>query len=245
MIADTIMENPNQKSMNEKIMDDFFLHVHDIKSPIDQIKGLLEIAIKNSDNAETKEVLEMAIYANNQLRRKVQLMLNDTLNSHNGKPNGKARHINFRKMFENVKKSLSSVIGFDQTKFILTIPDQVDYDGDPVKLQSILQNLFENAIKYRNRELDQNTIIMAVQKFADILIIKISDNGRGIPENRLPYIFDRGYKTRQGSKGHGIGLYLVKETLESMGGSIKADSIVGEGTTFTINLPFRNLNGTK
>ena len=231
------MEQQNQKISEENFMDEFFLHVHDLKSPIDQIKGLLEIARKNSDNKETKEILDMAIHANNKMLTKVQMMLKDSISSNNEID----EVIDFRKMFDDIKQSLSSMQGFHQTRFALTIPDSMEYDGDPIKIQSIFQNLIENAIKYRKRGNEPNIIIVGIQKFANTLIVKISDNGKGINSDLLPYIFDRGYKIKNSSNGHGIGLYLVKETLHSMGASIKVESLEGEGTTFTMNFPYNGL----
>ncbi|HBS43968.1 MAG TPA: two-component system sensor histidine kinase DcuS, partial [Paenibacillus sp.] len=65
----------------------------------------------------------------------------------------------------------------------------------------------------------------------------VSDNGSGIPDEKLPYIFQQGYSTKGNDRG--IGLYLVERSLKAMGGAIVCETGKGEGTRFTVSLPYR------
>jgi signal transduction histidine kinase/DNA-binding response OmpR family regulator len=110
-------------------------------------------------------------------------------------------------------------------------------DFDPEKLGQVLSNLLSNAIKYTRK----GSIVLTTRKSNNQhLEIAIQDTGIGIPEDKLPYIFDRFYQTEPGStrrgEGVGIGLALVKELLAIMRGHISVSSEVGKGSTFHINL---------
>ncbi len=114
-------------------------------------------------------------------------------------------------------------------------------DFDPEKLGQIANNLLSNAIKFtpEGGDIQLRTYRMAENQ----LILEVKDSGRGIPADKLPYIFDRFYQvdgtdTRQG-EGTGVGLSLTKELVQLMEGKIEAESILGQGTTITVSLPIR------
>lgn len=120
---------------------------------------------------------------------------------------------------------------------------------DKWKIQHIITNLLSNAIKFTPNE---GKVIVHISK--DIfnnkqnLIIKISDNGIGIPKEKQKHIFDRFYQvdlsTTRENDGTGIGLSLVKELTQLMDGKIEVNSEPNSGTTFKINLPIINKNNT-
>jgi len=142
-------------------------------------------------------------------------------------------------------------------------------DFDAEKLLRIVSNLLSNALKFTpeggrvrlevgkrkaeatigspipTREVGGGTP-SSVDKFpaSDCLVLKVQDNGIGIPSDQLPFIFDRFYQvddsaTRQ-AEGTGIGLALTRQLVELLGGAIEVESEVGRGSTFTVALPIRN-----
>ena len=128
---------------------------------------------------------------------------------------------------------------------------EVKMDFDRSKIQQIVSNLLSNAIKFTPIK---GKVVFHVNKvFAhddtenDVLQIKISNSGAGIPADELEKIFDRFYQvddtlTRK-SDGTGIGLALAKELTELFGGHIQATSVIGQGATFTATLPIQNNKG--
>jgi signal transduction histidine kinase len=114
-------------------------------------------------------------------------------------------------------------------------------DFDVQKLRQVMTNLLSNAIKFITEE---GKATVAVRHVQDQLEITVTDNGIGIPADRLPYIFDRFYqvddRATRSYEGTGIGLALTKELVELMKGQITVASTVGEGTSFTILLPVHN-----
>ena len=116
----------------------------------------------------------------------------------------------------------------------------MDYDDE--KFQYIISNLLSNAIKFSPKS---SKIILHTQQEnqdgTEYLLLKVKDEGIGIPEDKLSHIFDRFYQvddsaTRQG-EGTGIGLTLTRELVLLMGGSIEVESKVNEGSTFLVRLP--------
>jgi len=106
-----------------------------------------------------------------------------------------------------------------------------------IYMQSILQNLISNAIKYRE-PLRKNKILIKTFKEGNILLLKVTDNGRGIDLKKHGEDVFGLFKTfHTGQDSHGVGLYLVKKQIKEMGGNIKVESEVGQGTTFCITIP--------
>lgn len=104
-------------------------------------------------------------------------------------------------------------------------------------LYIIFYNLFENAINFRKTDGSVHSIInVQVKEKDDYIVIKIEDNGLGIEPEFVSKIFDQYFKGSQVSKGNGLGLYLVKKSVNKLKGKIKVKSTLGEGTTFTVSI---------
>jgi len=109
--------------------------------------------------------------------------------------------------------------------------------GNPIRLRQMVDNLIGNAIKY-TQEGGEISITVEVQKDQDIL--RISDNGPGIPPSDQPHIFEKFYRAGnipKGVGGSGLGLAIVKSIIDNHQGRIWVDSLLGRGTTFTVVLP--------
>jgi hypothetical protein len=111
--------------------------------------------------------------------------------------------------------------------------------GDPYRLLVILNNLLSNSIKYRDPEKEQNVVHFYITIEKNLLTIKVQDNGIGIPATLLPKIFNMFYRATERSEGAGLGLYIVRETVQKLGGKIDVHSESGVGTTFEIEIPNR------
>lgn len=116
-----------------------------------------------------------------------------------------------------------------------TVTFPFDYD----KLNQVFTNLIDNAIRYTKAG-DVITINVA-EEDEDCVTIEVIDTGTGIKRENIKHIFERFYKVDEartrGKHGTGLGLYIVSNIIKKHNGTITADSIFGEGTTFTIKLP--------
>jgi signal transduction histidine kinase len=119
-----------------------------------------------------------------------------------------------------------------------TIPaDALTVLGDEARLKQVFLNLASNGIKY-NR--DKGQLEFGVQRVGDCVAISVRDTGMGIPKESLDRLFQRFYRvpgTENVVRGTGLGLSIAKSLVEAHGGKIDVQSVVGEGTTFTITLP--------
>ncbi|MGE5277421.1 MAG: ATP-binding protein [Acidobacteriota bacterium] len=118
--------------------------------------------------------------------------------------------------------------------------EMVAVRADPLRLQQVLWNLLVNAIKFTPR---YGRVVVRVEREPERYLVSVEDDGVGIPESDLPHVFERfrqvdGSATRR-HPGMGIGLSLARNLVEMHGGTIWAESIVGEGSRFTFSLPIR------
>jgi signal transduction histidine kinase len=116
------------------------------------------------------------------------------------------------------------------------LPDEVQWDAD--RMNEVMGNLLANAFKFTG---SGGTVELAVSPSDDHVQIVVRDTGAGIPPAQLPHIFEKFYQAdNQGSAsmpGTGLGLAIAKEIVEAHRGTIQCDSVVGEGTRFTLVLP--------
>jgi len=121
----------------------------------------------------------------------------------------------------------------------LSLPDHpVMIAGDPLRLEQLLQNLIQNAVKYSP---DGGSISLRLAQEGTHATIAVADQGSGIPEAALPQLFQRFFRAANQAQTHtagmGIGLYVVHEIATRHGATVEVTSIEGQGSTFTVRLP--------
>jgi signal transduction histidine kinase len=202
---------------------------HDIKSPLSHVEGLLLIAKKMNKDPELEGILQMAINANRNLTEKVNDMLDASLRERNKVP------VDLKEM---IRQIWDSILPVKEENILMVhrceINDMVL--ADKIRLKSILQNLMENAIKYRKKE-GKHKITIRSYLAGNQIHIKVMDNGLGIRADDLQKIFQASYRANSTQSGHGMGLYLALRNARHMGGTLIAESEPAEGTTFTLTFP--------
>lgn len=141
-----------------------------------------------------------------------------------------------------VQSSIDTVTNKSEEKKIALNLDMPDEDivitGDYAQLEMMLTNLLENAIAYSH---DGGTVELSVKIANKGVQITVKDNGIGIPSKHIDRIFERFYRVDKGRSrdtgGTGLGLSIVKHVVENHGGKIQVDSVLGEGSTFTVWIP--------
>lgn len=128
-------------------------------------------------------------------------------------------------------------------KLTFDCPENLIVMVDPARMQQVLLNILDNAIKYTPEE---RHITIVVSQNKNEILTTISDNGDGIPEKDVPFIFERLYRAEKSrsraSGGSGLGLTIAKEIVELHGGDIRVESTSGKGTTFIISLTKEDLD---
>jgi signal transduction histidine kinase len=110
---------------------------------------------------------------------------------------------------------------------------------DRGRLKVVLKNLISNAINYSDPNKTESYIRISIEQENGFYSIQIADNGIGIPEDQLEHIFEMFYRANESSQGSGLGLYIVKETIEKLKGKVEVESSKGEGSTFKIKIPHK------
>lgn len=115
--------------------------------------------------------------------------------------------------------------------------EEVFVKGSPTDVTIMLDNLVDNALAYT----DSGEVLISVEATFDEVAIEVSDSGIGIPPSEIARIFERFYRVDQSrsraSGGTGLGLALVKHAAERLGGTVEVESVVGDGSRFTVTLP--------
>ncbi len=124
---------------------------------------------------------------------------------------------------------------------VAVAPDLPVLETDRTKVQEIVRNLVDNAVKF----VDQGSVTVQARPAAEpgALVIEVSDTGPGVPPDELPHVFEPfrqvGESRTRTTGGVGLGLSIVKQLVEVLGGSVRLESRVGRGTTFQVTLPCR------
>ncbi len=217
----------------EEMKDDFVSNMtHELKTPI-SIAYSANDALLNYDTANDPEkktaYLTIAV---NQLRRLGELVENILALSMERRKamTLKPEKIDMTELVDEISEA-QEMRGDKEIKIEVETQGSVEATADKSHLSNVLNNLIDNAIKY-----SYESVSIKIRIDADGM--EIADNGIGIPQKSLPYIFDKFYRVphgnRQDVRGYGIGLYYVKQILEKMGWSISVKSQEGHGTVFTI-----------
>lgn len=231
----------------EKMRRDFVANVsHEIRTPLSMMQGYSEALLDGmaSSPEESSELIQVIHDESLRMGRLVKDLL-DLARMEAGHTDILKAQVDMNELLERVYRKFS--VRAKERDIHL----QVRQDGeipilkaaDEDKLEQVLTNLLDNA--FRHTQGGKQIIVhtgSCVLEGRHYLEIKIQDEGVGIPQADLPYIFDRFYKAdkarvRGESGGTGLGLAIVKNILESHHGSITATSKLGEGTTFTLRLP--------
>lgn len=207
---------------------------HDIKGPLNNlglaISQFKAMGLENQENFKT--LLEIVERALSKLKDLIEELSSNRKDGHRYET--QAELLNFEHILEDVRLSLNedirssgAIIKCDVQVSEMTFPRR--------KLRSIIYNLLNNAIKYCS-PLRSPEIFIQTRHDNEQLIISIRDNGIGIAENQQEAVFSKYYRVNHQVEGTGIGLYLVKQLISSMGGKIKMKSEPGKGTLIQIYL---------
>ena len=225
----------------EQARTDFAANVsHELKTPLTSIRGFVETleagAIDNPTMAH--KFLRIIMLETERLTR----LINDILSIsrlESGKDEVAIERIRLDKMAYDVADMLSIHAGEKDVTINAHINEKPTYImGNPDRVEQMLINLVENAIKYNK---PGGSVTVQVFSNATEANVTISDTGIGIAEEHLPRMFERFYRVDKGRSrqmgGTGLGLAIVKHIVRSMNGEIEVHSKLGEGTEFLITLP--------
>lgn len=235
-----VFQDITQEHKLDNMRKEFVANVsHELKTPITTIKSYTETLMENEIDKEVeKRFLQVIDSESDRMARLVRDLL-QLSNIDYKKASWKKSNINIGSLIRDNVSKLHLVIQEKEQTVTLNIEDDlpeiaVDKDG----IEQVILNIISNAIKYTD---DKGTIDISAYLEGGNVIIRVKDNGMGIPAADQERIFERFYRVEKGRSrdmgGTGLGLSIAKEITEAHGGSIKLESKVSEGTEITIKLP--------
>jgi signal transduction histidine kinase len=239
--AELTLRNQNEElvKINQEL-DSFVYSVsHNLRAPLMSVLGLLRLAsieIERTEH-ETKVLLSyfsMMEHSINKLDETLKEILDY---SRNARSAIKTEKVDLQLLLQEGFDRLKYHEGSDQIEKVVEVKGNAPFYSDVYRLTVVLHNLISNSIKYRDSHKKNQFIRVTVEVTNAMAKIEFCDNGIGIPAELLHKIYDMFFRATEKSEGAGLGLYIVKETIDKLGGRITVDSKFGFGTTFVLEIP--------
>lgn len=203
---------------------------HDIKGPLSNIEGLIRVLKETPESeADNKVIIDMLSESVSNLRKTVDELADIDYDKEFAKA---PERVNFANVIEDAMLALRDKILETNAK-ISTQIEEAEISFSRKNIRSIVYNLLSNAIKYRKPE-SKPEITISTEKSGEHILLRVSDNGLGIAKDKQHQIFNRYTRLQNNVEGTGVGLFIVRGMVESMGGRIEVKSKENEGTTFLV-----------
>jgi PAS domain S-box-containing protein len=206
---------------------------HDLKAPLMSALGLVHIAERAPDVEKDRYIL---------LIKKSLMKLNSFIEEMNNfyrvdKMEVQCEEINLGEVLQDELENLQNRGEDPMIRFELEIEEQSEFYSDRVRVRTIVTNILSNAIKYRDQKKESPFVKIVTKVDSRNFDLCIEDNGIGIDPAFHEKIFDLFFRATDQAQGSGLGLFIVKDTIERLAGTIQVKSIVGVGTTFQVRIP--------
>jgi len=210
---------------------------HELSTPLTYLNGYSKVARRQGiQEAERNRYLDIIAEESERMKDLVNNLLDLAKMDENSFPVSK-EYFWADSFIQHVIKLVEPSFGIKKLDLEIELEGDFRIYADPLRLEQILMNLLDNALKYSN---EASVVTLQVFKKEDKTVFIITDRGIGIPEQDLPFIFEKLYRVEKSRSrtygGSGIGLSVVKELVEAHGGSIEVTSLLGQGSKFTVTL---------
>jgi len=245
----TLLRDVTYERKLDKLRKDFLANVsHELRTPLSMLQGYSEAILDDiaQTDAEKKELAQIIYDESLRMGRLVNELL-DLARMESGKIQLQFCRVNIESMLKKIVNKFSTLAqesDIDLDYFVEPNLSIVFLDAD--RMEQVLTNLTDNALRHTPK---QGSIQIRARSYSvSELLIEVKDTGVGIPEDDLPFVFERFYKAdkarTRGHAGTGLGLSIVKNVVEAHGGKITVTSKLEHGTTFSIIIPTHNLPNT-
>ncbi|MDB5271843.1 MAG: hybrid sensor histidine kinase/response regulator [Chitinophagaceae bacterium] len=218
-------------------LDSFVYSVsHNLRAPLASILGLVHVAKLEDQkyNNTFTPYLKMIELSVNRLDETIKEILDY---SRNARSPLTLSPINLEKLIKDCFDKVKYLDRYADIKKTVHAKIEVPFYSDQYRLSTILLSIISNAIIYCDDKKTKKTLSIDAVALEDKVTITIKDNGIGIDKEYIDLIYKMFFRATDESKGAGLGLYIVKETLAKLNGEIKVESTLHEGTSFTVTVP--------
>ena len=214
-------------------LDAFFYRIsHDLKGPIASLLGLSELAKMEVNDEPARGYIEKQHSQVERLNNIITGLINLTQLNH---ADLCKQDIEFDKMIDECIGSFQGMSNFSNITFRKMVEGGIQFQTEWTLLNAIIQNLIENAIKYSRRQ--SPYVEIRVRSENGHVMLEVEDNGQGIAQEHQLKIFEMFFRATPNASGRGLGLYILKRSVDKLKGTIDIKSEIGSGSTFTVRLP--------
>ena len=216
---------------------------HELRTPLTAIKAYTETLIDNLQSPSFTMQEKFLVIVNEECDR-LSRIVNDVLDlsrMESGRRRLKAEPVSISRLLEEVTGTVAPELAQKDARLRNDLSaDLPQVEVDPDLLKQVLVNLIGNAAKFTRQGTE---VVVRARRQGERVIVSVEDHGLGIPADKLDRVFERFYRIEETSmdrvSGTGLGLAIVKSVVELHGGTVRVESVVGEGSRFVFDLPIR------
>ncbi|GGJ59750.1 two-component system sensor histidine kinase ResE [Anoxybacillus voinovskiensis] len=241
--AVAVLRDMTEERRLDKLRKDFVANVsHELRTPIAMLQGYSEAIIDDiaATDEEKKEMAKVIYDESLRMGRLVNDLL-DLARMEAGHITLNLEKVELRPYIERVIRKFQGLAKEKGVDLAAEFRSEAEVVIDPDRIEQVLTNLIDNALRHTD---EHGSVKVMVERSGETVVIHVQDSGSGIPEDDLPFVFERFYKAdkarTRGRSGTGLGLAIAKNIVEAHKGTITVHSKLGEGTTFTFTLPQSN-----
>ncbi|WP_152426399.1 sensor histidine kinase [Cesiribacter andamanensis] len=219
-------------------LDNFVYRVsHDLRAPMTSVLGLTELLLSYEKDPE--QIRSMLLMIRKSLQKQDKFIRDILDYSRNARLEVKPEVVDINELTTEIVSQLQPATEAGSVALQVSQNGQGPFVTDRYRLGVILSNLLSNSFKYQqtSRNKESPWIKVQLELSPDTALLRIADNGMGIPQEHQPRIFDMFYRATDAQPGSGLGLYIVKETVSKLQGSIRISSEQNKGTEVVLELP--------
>jgi len=231
------LKNLELQKTNSELDNFVYSTSHELRAPLMSVLGLINLLETETDKKEQSLYVGLM----KESIQKLDNIIHDIIDySRNARFDVKVSPVDFNFLLEKTINNLHFIPGFEKIDIRVRVNEEVPFLSDKRRVEIVLNNLISNSLKFYKPAIRKPFVEISVLVGEKEAVIKVKDNGRGIPEQHLSRIFEMFFRGYEQSTGSGIGLYIVKEIVEKLNGNLHVESIEGKGSLFTVKLPNQN-----
>ncbi|WP_318936970.1 ATP-binding protein [Oceanobacillus halotolerans] len=241
--AVAVIRDMTEERRLDKLRKDFIANVsHELRTPISMLQGYSEAIVDDvAESKEEKNELAQIIYEESLRMGRLVNELLDLARMEAGHIQLNKESVNMDTFIDRIIRKFNGIAEENQVELKVSKQLQVDavyMDAD--RIEQVFTNLIDNAIRHTG---ESGYVHVMIESDENDFSVSIEDNGSGIPEDDLPFVFERFYKADKSrtrnkkKKGTGLGLAIAKNIIDAHNGVISVNSRLDEGTTFTFRIP--------
>ena len=231
-ISEEIVKKQNKqlKEINKRLDSTVFRIAHDIQTPLNSVIGLIQLSrLDNESIDEYFSLIEQSAF-------NLKSFIQETLEI--SKSTNTYKLVDFNKLLSDYYESIKYNPRLKKVKIETVVSQTGGFYTYENEIRSVISNLIGNSLKYYDAKKEKSFILVSIDSNNFEVKISIKDNGIGISKGMLSKIFDLNFQAeKEHSEGIGIGLSLVKQSIELMEGVINVNSELGVGTEFIVVIP--------